>query len=310
MNKYIIFLLVLIFSLNAVAQTKPTAVSESVVNGKRMVVYSDGTWKEKEYTKPTIQWVAISAGTFTMGSPYNQAYRKDDETPHQVTLNAFKMSKYEITNIQYSAFLNAKNIGKDGKCATGAYPNEPLIYESGDNYDWGLHYVNGQWVPVVGYENHPVIHVTWYGASEFATYMGCRLPTEAEWEYACRAETTTHFNTGICLTTTQANYNGDFPMEWCGKGVDKCKTIPVGSFAPNAWGLYDMHGNVYEWCNDWYGLYSNDAQTNPQGPASGKFRVFRGGSWASIARFCQSAYRSCTEQEDSGYTIGFRVVSL
>ncbi|MDD3281466.1 MAG: formylglycine-generating enzyme family protein [Bacteroidales bacterium] len=310
MNKYIISLLVLIFSLNAAAQTKPTPVSERMVDGKRMVIYSDGTWKEKEYTKPKIQWVAIPGGTFTMGSPYDQANREDDETPHQVTLSAFKMSKYEITNAQYAAFLNAKNIGSDGKYEAGSYPTEELIYQSRGNYDWGLHYVDGQWVPVAGYENYPVINVTWYGASEFAAYMGCRLPTEAEWEYACRAGTTTHFNTGICLNTTQANYDGNYPMEWCSEGVYRCKTMPVGSFSPNAWGLCDMHGNVWEWCSDWYDEYPIYAQTNPKGPASGTARVFRGGSWYYRARYCRSAYR-CSYYPDSNisYSLGFRVVS-
>ena len=313
MNKYIISLLVLIFSLNAAAQTKPTPVSERMVDGKRMVIYSDGTWKEKEYTKPKIQWVAIPGGTFTMGSPYDQANREDDETPHQVTLSAFKMSKYEITNAQYAAFLNAKNIGSDGEYAAGAFPTQALIYQSdivlNGECDWGLHYADGQWVPVTGYENYPVIYVTWYGASEFAAYMGCRLPTEAEWEYACRAGTTTLFNTGNCLSAKKANYNGNFTMEGCKKGVNRGKPMPVGSFAPNTLGLYDMHGNVYEWCSDWYGTYSGDAQTNPKGPASGTYRVRRGGSWASVALFCQCAYRSPDEPENSGYTMGFRVVS-
>ncbi|MBP7102193.1 MAG: formylglycine-generating enzyme family protein [Bacteroidales bacterium] len=287
-----------------------------MVDGKRMVIYSDGTWKEKEYTKPKIQWVAIPGGTFTMGSPYDQANREDDEIPHQVTLSAFKMSKYEITNAQYAAFLNAKNIGSDGKFAAGAFPTQVLIYESSSVYDWGLHYADGQWVPVAGYENHPVIKVTWYGASEFASYMGCRLPTEAEWEYACRAGTTTHFNTGICLNTTQANYAGNYPMEWRSEGVYRRKTMPVGSFSPNAWGLCDMHGNVWEWCSDWYGEYPNYAQTNPKGPASGSHRVFRGGSWHSLARYCRSARRNYSYPLNysdffASYDyIGFRVVSL
>lgn len=280
MNKYIFSLLVITFSLNAGGQTKPG-----------------------------IDWVSIPAGTFTMGSPLEQAKGQVAEIPHQVTLSAFKMSKYEITNTEYAAFLNAKHIGGDGKYAAGAYPTQVLIYESNGDHDWGLHFVNGQWVPVLGYENHPVILVTWYGATEFAAYMDCRLPTEAEWEYACRAETTTHFNTGICLSAKQANYNGNIPMEGCRKGVNRDKPMLVGSFAPNAWGLYDMHGNVYEWCSDWYGTYPSDAQTNPKEPASGTNRVRRGGSWASVALFCQCAYRSPTEPEESGYTMGFRVVS-
>ena len=309
MNKYIISLLLIIFALNAAAQTKPTIVSERVIDGKRMVIYSDGTWKEKEYTKPTIAFVSIPAGTFTMGSPYDQANRGDDEIPHQVTLSAFKMSKYEITNAQYAAFLNAKNIGSDGKYAAGAFPTQVLIYQSSGSYDWGLHYVDGQWVPVAGYENYPVISVTWYGASEFATYMGCRLPTEAEWEYACRAGTTTLFNTGNCLSAKKANYNGNFTMEGCKKGVNRGKPMPVGSFAPNTLGLYDMHGNVYEWCSDWYGTYSGDAQTNPKGPASGAYRVIRGGSWYGSARYCRGASRDYSNPRSYINYIGFRVVS-
>lgn len=283
MNKYIFSLLLAItFSLNAGGQTK---------------------------SKIKIDWLYLPMGVFTMGSPLEQAKGQVAEVPHQVTLTGFKMSKYEITNAQYAAFLNANKIGSDGKYAAGAYPTQVLIYESNGEHDWGLHFVNGKWVPVAGYENNPVIRVTWYGASEFAAYIGCRLPTEAEWEYACRAGTNTHFNTGSCLSATQANYNGNIPMEGCSEGVNKGKTMPVGSFAPNAWGLYDMHGNVYEWCSDWYETYSSDAQLNPKGPESGKWRVYRGGSWASIALFCQCAYRNNSEPEDSGYTIGFRVVS-
>ncbi|MDD3281694.1 MAG: formylglycine-generating enzyme family protein, partial [Bacteroidales bacterium] len=276
---------------------------------REIVKYTPITTKIKQ-DENKIEFISIPAGTFTMGSPYDEADRGDDETPHQVTLSAFKMSKYEITNAQYAAFLNAKRIGRYGEYAAGAFPTQALIYQSIGNYDWGLHYVDGQWVPVAGYENYPAMYVTWYGAKEFAAYMGCRLPTEAEWEYACRAGTTTAFNTGICLNTTQANYDGNKPMEGCSKGVYRGKTMPVGSFAPNAWGLCDMHGNVYEWCSDWYGTYPSDAQTNPKGPASGAYRVLRGGSWGSDARYCRSAYRYYDSPFNTYYAFGFRVVSL
>ena len=174
-------------------------------------------------SKPIIEWVDIPAGSFEMGSPNSEIGHCFNENKHIVMLDAFNMSKYEITNAQYAAFLNAKNIGSDGKYAAGTYPTQKLIVESGKyeyedtngfrlnkiiKPDFGLHYVNGQWKPGSGYENHPVINVTWYGATEFAIYMGCRLPTEAEWEYACRADTKTPFNTGEYLTTAQANYDG------------------------------------------------------------------------------------------------------
>jgi formylglycine-generating enzyme required for sulfatase activity len=135
------------------------------------------------------------------------------------------------------------------------------------------------------------------------------LPTEAQWEYACRAGTTTPFNTGYNLTTDQANYNGNYPYNNNAKGQYREKTLPVGSFLPNGWGLYDMHGNVREWCLDWYGEYLTKSQTNPKGLASGSCRVLRGGSWNSFAQYCRSADRTGSAPSDNGYGIlGFRVV--
>jgi len=257
-----------------------------------------------------VAMVNIPAGTFTMGSPTSEVNHGSDETQFQVTLSAFKMSKYEITNAQYAAFLNAKGIGSDGLYAAGAYPTQALINASSGSYDFGLHYTGGQWVPAVGYENYPVINVTWYGSAEFATYSGGRLPTEAEWEYACRAGTVTPFNTGACLSDAQANYNWTYPYNTC---TNTNTTYPgttqaVGSYAPNAYGLYDMHGNVWEWCSDWYGTYPPTAQTNPTGALSGSSRVYRGGSWCSYAQICRSARRDVSRPDDSYSCIGFRLV--
>lgn len=256
-----------------------------------------------------LQMVNIPAGTFIMGSPYSEINRYMDEIQHSVTLSAFRMSKYEITNAQFAAFLNSKGIGSDGIYAAGAYPTETLIYESEGNRDYGLHYTDGQWIPVSGYENHPVIHVTWYGATEFATDAGGTLPTEAQWEYACRAGTTTPFNTGSCLTNLQANYDWDFPYNNCTNSntTEPNKTQSVGTYASNAFGLHDMHGNVWEWCSDIYGTYPRDEQTNPTGPTTGPNRVIRGGSWGTIAFACRSALRSRRAAGDPDFT-GFRIV--
>jgi formylglycine-generating enzyme required for sulfatase activity len=141
--------------------------------------------------------------------------------------------------------------------------------------------------------------------------MGCRLPTEAEWEYACRANTTSPFNTGRCLSTSQANFNGDITYGECSKGEQRWQTMPVGSFAANAFGLFDMHGNVSEWCSDKYGDYSSTAQTNPQGASSGSYRVYRGGSWYDVAVGCRSACRRFEYTPGPKFNyIGFRLVSL
>lgn len=262
--------------------------------------------KTVNFNFASIPTSVIPAGTFTMGSPTNEPNRKTDETQHSVTLSSFRMSKYEITNAQYATFLNAKNIGSDGKYVAGAYPTHKLIYASDKIHwgfcNWGLNYTGGQWIPVAGYENHPVIYVTWYGASEFATYAGGTLPTEAQWEYACRAGTTSPFNTGNFLTNLQANYNWAYPYE-C-----PFETQGVGTYAANAYGLYDMHGNVWEWCNDWYGTYPTTAQTNPTGVTTGSGRVTRGGGYHNFAQNCRSALRGFDDPYYSNSTLGFRVV--
>jgi formylglycine-generating enzyme required for sulfatase activity len=232
-------------------------------------------------TKPVIEWVDIPAGTFLMGSPKTEFDRSEYEIQHQVTLSAFSMSKYEVTFDQYDAFC----------AATGR--------KKPDDNGWGR-------------GNRPVINVTWDDATAFAKWMGCRLPTEAEWEYACRAGTTTPFNTGENLTTAQANYNGNFPYNNNPKGEYRARTLPVGSFAPNAYGLFDMHGNVWEWVNDWFENYSPKApaQTNPTGPATGQYRVYRGGGWNLIAQFCRSARRRYIEPDRRFNYMGFRVVTV
>ncbi len=238
-----------------------------------------------------IETALIPAGTFTMGSPTTEPQRQPDEDQHQVTLSAYRISKYETSNAQFAAFLNAKSIGSNGLYALGAYPTQQLIYE---NTSWGLTWTGSQWQPVAGKENFPVVSVTWYGATEFATYAGGRLPTEAEWEYASRGNTTTAFSTGACLNNTQANYRWDFPLPGCGNTSTAYlyQTQAINSYSPNAFGLYNMHGNVWEWCSDWYSTYSTTVQTNPTGSSYGTRRVIRGGGWNDGAQGSRSANRS------------------
>ncbi|HAY71461.1 MAG TPA: formylglycine-generating enzyme family protein [Saprospirales bacterium] len=228
--------------------------------------------------RPYIEWVDIPGGSFMMGSPETEVGRSADEVLHQVTLSGFKMSKYAITFDQYDQFCEATGRQKP--------------FDEG----WGR-------------VNRPVINVSWYDATAFGEWMGCRLPTEAEWEFACRAGTTSPFNTGNNLTIAEANYNGNYPYSKNIKGEYREKTMTVGSFAPNTWGLYDMQGNVSELCNDWFGDYSTMAQTNPKGPTSGSFRVARGGSWDCLADYCRSASRNYGPPDAPILIVGFRLVS-
>jgi len=227
--------------------------------------------------KPDIEWVSIPAGTFSMGSPAGEPERFDDESQHQVTVSAFSMSKYEVTFDQYEQFCDATGRTKP--------------FDEG----WGR-------------GKNPVINVNWADANAFAEWMSCRLPTEAEWEYAARAGSVTPFNTGNCLGTGQANYNGNYPYTGCREGTLVRRTVAVGGFEPNAWGLHDMHGNVWEWCSDIYDNYPPGAQVDPRGPYSGANRVIRGGSWYCYANYCRSAYRGNHNPELINYGIGIRLV--
>lgn len=253
-----------------------------------------------------IETVRIKAGTFSMGSPTNEYGHSNDEVQHTVKLSKdFNMCKYQITNTQYAEFLNANNIGDDGK-GTVSYGNTSDVQIFVSAFRWSLMYDGEKWLPQAGYENHPVANVSWYGAKAFADWVGGSLPTEAQWEYACRAGTTTAYSYG---NTANDNYM------WNQYGVSGLTPAKVGSKLPNAWGLYDMHGNVLELCSDWYdenyGLSAaqlSGTVTNPSGPATGSDRVVRGGSFAHHATLARSAARMTNAPDDTIIYCGFRVV--
>jgi formylglycine-generating enzyme required for sulfatase activity len=239
-------------------------------------------------------FVKINGGTFTMGSPANEPEREDDEAQHQVTVSTFYLGKHEVTQKEWREVMG----------------NNPSYFQ-GDNLP--VEWVS--WYEAVEYCNKrsqreglvPAYTINGTDVSWDRNASGYRLPTEAEWEYACRAGTGGPFSTGNNISTDQANYDGNYPYNNNAKGSYREKTVNAGSFAANRWGLYDMHGNVWEWCWDWYGDYSSGAQTDPVGPSTGAFRVSRGGSWYIGGQFLRSAIRSLGTPAYRSIHLGFRL---
>jgi formylglycine-generating enzyme required for sulfatase activity len=220
-----------------------TAMAQEVKPGKAEVIDLGKDVK--------LEMVLIPAGKFKMGSPVTEQGRSDNETQHEVTLTKpFYMGKYEVTQEQWESVM-----GKNRSDTKGA--------------------------------KLPVTDVSWEDCQEFIKKLnaktdgGYRLPTESEWEYACRAGTTTAYSFGDKITPKDANYDDSKIRE----------LVAAGSYKPNAFGLYDMHGNVWEWCEDWYGDYPAGAVIDPKGPATGDHRVWRGGSFIYGASSARSSNR-------------------
>jgi formylglycine-generating enzyme required for sulfatase activity len=254
--------------------------------------------------------VLINGGTFSMGSPKNDTVMTSLEIRHQVTISSFYMSKYQVTQMKYERTMGIN----PSKFMGSNLPVEQVSWYDAIEYCNSLSQIEGLF-PV--YTIDKSLHdpnnmndndtlkwvVTWDRNAN-----GYRLPTEAEWEYACRAGTNTPFNTGNNITTDQANYNGNYPYEKNRKGIFRGRTTDVGSFRPNRWGLFDMHGNVWEWCWDWEGTYSNLSQIDPSGAVSSRGRIYRGGSWGNRADYIRSANRGASNPTTISETVGFRVV--
>ena len=213
----------------------------------------------------TMTMIYVAPGSFMMGSPSTEEERSGDETQHHVTLTkGYWLGETEVTQAQWESVMG----------------DNPSRFKGA---------------------SRPVENVSWEDCQEFISKVNrearrqfggdARLPTEAEWEYACRAGTQTAYSWGNSLNGDKANCDGNYPYGTTIKGTYKQETVNVCSYSPNVWGFYDMHGNVFEWCQDWYGKYPSGAVTDPTGSASGGYRVLRGGSWNDLARFCRSAFR-------------------
>jgi formylglycine-generating enzyme required for sulfatase activity len=257
--------------------------------------------------------VRIPAGTFLMGSPKDERERGDDEEQHEVVLSRpFYAGVHEVTVGQFRAFVEAEGYKtgaeKNGKGAkrlntqTGKFELKP-------EYSWR----NPGWAQD---DRDPVVDVSWHDAKAFCRWLSrkegksYRLPTEAEWEYACRAGTRAPFSFGRSLSSAQANFLGSRPYGDAVAGPWLRKTVKVGSYEPNEFGLYDMHGNAFEWCQDWYGAdyYQRSPREDPQGPDEGGQRVVRGGSWSFTGQGCRSAFRGKDWPDVCVDDVGFRVV--
>ena len=224
-----------------------------------------------------LELALLPPGSFLMGSPAHEARRDPDEGPaHAVRLTrGFWLGVHPVTQGQWEAVL--------GRAAPGRFRGE----------------------------DRPVDGVSWQQCQPFLAGLGqgFRLPTEAEWEYACRGLTATPFSFGLKAGSTSANFDGNFPYGPMPPGPWLECTAPPGSYPPNAWGLFDMHGNLWEWCQDWFDeeYYARSPANDPAGPAAGTLKVLRGGSWYSYSWSCRSAKRERFSPESGGGNHGFRV---
>jgi formylglycine-generating enzyme len=242
-----------------------------------------------------MDFVLVPAGHFRMGSEATEPGRQIDEVPHDVTISRpFYLGKLEVTQEQWSRLMH-HNPSHFSSCGPRC-PVETVSYDDIQAYIRRL-----------------------IDASHSGLF---RLPTEAEWEYACRAGTRGPFSTGATLSSTQANYDGRYPMAGAPPGPYLARPAAAGSYRPNPWGLFDLHGNVWEWCEDWYGAYPAGSVSDPQGPPrraarrvwdarGGDWelkRVIRGGSWYFNADSCRCALRYTHAPADKGFSLGFRLV--
>ncbi|MFC1821630.1 formylglycine-generating enzyme family protein [Thermodesulfobacteriota bacterium] len=233
-----------------------------------------------------MEFVLIPAGTFLMGSPPDEPHRNLDEFQHKVTITKpFYLQTTEVTLKQWRAVIGRKIFGRRK-----------------------------------GKGNQPVVKVSWHDCAQFIKKLNklnegrYRLPSEAEWEYAARAGSQDAYHWGKKLDCSKAAYslNSNKDSECIkyaqSRGLKEDSPVPVKSYPPNAWGLYDMHGNVWEWCQDWFGEYPQAAVVDPRGPDSGDLRVRRGGSWFKHGWLCRSANRNKGHSASKYDTLGFRVL--
>ena len=260
------------------------------------------------YNAPSGDFVLISGGTYTMGSPSSEDWRSNDEVQHRVTLSSFYIAKYEVTQKLWQEVT-----GKNPSSFIGnTLPVESITWLEAIEFCNALSRRDGR-TPVYTISDGGNT-VSWNRSAN-----GYRLPTEAEWEYAARAGTTTPFYSKKVPGADDVNFYGHYPYQIeqnyfhdevleTRPGVYRGKTMAVGSFKASPNGLYDIYGNVGEWCFDYYGDYGTAATVNPTGTTTGTRRVYRGGGWNDFGKNLRSAYRAAMQQTSDAYNVGLRLV--
>ena len=288
MNPFIILLngLLAISFCNLIDFGSPDRTSDKVIN--HVLEYPGQGHDLPE--KSQLEFVYVPGGEFEMGSIHGG---KDELPIHKVKLNPFKISKYEITNEQYCAFLNDTKYSPFGE----------VVFVDINSEFSQIAYLEGRFVAKTGQQNLPVVEVSWYGADAYAHWAGGRLPTEAEWEYAACGAANSGANQmkDSCLLIDVA---------WIERNSER-QLQPVGTRKPNRLGIYDMRGNAWEWCSDWYdaGYYQIGASDNPKGSETGTYRSLRGGSCDLNAYLSRVTNRSRCKPTTTNNTIGFRIVN-
>ena len=246
-----------------------------------------------------VEMVTIRGGVYLMGSPTSEFERQKDETQHRVKVNDFMLSRYEVSQKLYLEVMGNNPSAHQNE----ELPVENILWFDAVRFCNTLSKREGLAEAYLIREKDGEMEVSWNRSAN-----GYRLPTESEWEYAARAASTSPFNTGENINADQANFYGTYPYRDGASQQYRAETVPVTAFSANAWGLFNMHGNVWEWCWDRYGRYPTETLSdNPTGPELGRYRVNRGGGYNDFGKHLRSAYRAAHNPENKTFNLGMRL---